>query len=215
MEPNGGLTYWKEKAQKRAEGSFGAGAIPRYAMRILERLHEAPGGFVEGCDVQQVADELGVPRKFVMRALASTIGVVTLDAGREGPIRVQLQMDKICKVKASARLSRTPIGMTLRRQLVAADEGTCSHCEKKTAQLEVDHIIPLSLLGADEPGNWVALCKRCNREKWQNLQAGFLKRYRGRPIVGAIGARFRDGRLWPRINLTVQYETREDWGRAR
>ncbi len=191
--------------------SFGPGSIPEYAVAILDRLHEEPANVIEGRNLQQLADRFNIPLKFIMRALACTMGVVRLDAGRDGPIRVVLQRDKLTKGKASARLSRAPIGQALRRQLVGADQQMCSHCEKRTSQLDIDHIIPLSLLGADEPGNWVALCKASNREKWQHLEAGFLKLYRGRPIVGSIGARFRDGRLWPRINRTVRYDTREDW----
>jgi hypothetical protein len=71
--------------------------------------------------------------------------------------------------------------------------------EKKPFNLAVDHLIPLSLLGPDHPGNWIALCRRCNRQKWQHFAQGFIKSYRRRTVVGNIGVRYEDDCLWPVI----------------
>jgi hypothetical protein len=210
-----GLEYWKQKARTRAEKSFGKGRLADRAAGILDRLAVAPGGVVEGKDLHEIADKFGIALKFVMRARAATMGVVRLEAGTDGPIRVMLKRGKLSNHKASAGISRRRPSPELRAQILAADRQTCSHCEKRAPRLEVDHIIPLSLLGADEPGNWVALCKPCNREKWQHLEDGFLKLYRGQRIVDPIGIRFKDGHLWPRINGQARYETRDNWKRAR
>lgn len=40
----------------------------------------------------------------------------------------------------------------------------CAYCGFKD-ELEVDHILPLSRGGKDEPNNLQMLCKRCNRTK--------------------------------------------------
>jgi 5-methylcytosine-specific restriction enzyme A len=215
MTRTAGLEYWKQKVRTRAEKSFGKGKLADHAAGILDRLAVAPGGVVEGKDLHEIADQFDIALKFVMRALAATMGVVRLEAGTEGPIRVVLQCDKLSNHKASAGIPRRPPSPALRAHLLAADRQTCSHCEKKPLRPTVDHIIPLSLLGADEPGNWVTLCEPCNRKKWQHLEDGFLRLYRGQRIVGPIGTRFKDGHLWPRINGTARYESREDWNRAR
>lgn len=52
MESDRGLEYWKKKAHQRAERSFGPGAIPDCAVRILDQLHEARANVVEGRDLK-------------------------------------------------------------------------------------------------------------------------------------------------------------------
>jgi HNH endonuclease len=211
MGSNERLEVWKRRVRGRAKASHFEGAIADYAVGILDRLHQEPSGIVAGRDLKEVAAQLGIPLKFVMRSLMFTMGIVRLDADRQGSIQVVLQREKLGGRKASSGLSKKRIRATpeLRRLLMDADQHSCSHCARKTG-LTIDHIIPLSLLGADEPGNWVALCKPCNSEKWQNLEPRFLKCYRGRKITERIGIRFRNGRLWPRINGKPRFETRRD-----
>ena len=145
-----------------------------------------------------------------MRALASTSGVVHLKMA--GTINVVLQRKRLRLGKASAGLRRRQITPALRAWLVAADRFRCSHCRRRfSSGLTVDHIIPLSLLGADEPGNWVALCQADNRDKWQHFRRGFLRLYRGQPITEPIGVRFKAGHLWPLVNGRVRDETRTNW----
>ena len=204
-----GLEYWKVKARKRAETSFGPGQLASHAVQILEVLNKDPSGKVEGTPAE-IARRFDIPLKFTMRALASTIGVVRMEAASKGRLRVVLQRKKLSKPKASAGLPRRAPSRALRAGLLAAENNTCSRCRhrKKPSNLALDYIIPLSMLGADEPGNWVALCKACNREKWQHLNQGFLHLYRGEAIKGRIGTSFRDSRLWRVINRKARYETR-------
>jgi hypothetical protein len=45
--------------------------------------------------------------------------------------------------------------------------GVCAFCHS-TTRLEVDHIIPLSRGGTDDPSNLQVLCQRCHRVKHGN-----------------------------------------------
>jgi hypothetical protein len=69
----------------------------------------------------------------------------------------------------------------------------------------IDHLIPLSLLGADEPANWVAMSKKHNATKWDRLLRGDLQFYREEKVRQPFGVRFIGGAFWPVINGTVRY----------
>jgi 5-methylcytosine-specific restriction protein A len=194
-----GIDYWKRKVRRRCEESYGGGVLADYAVGVLETLATAKTGSVKG-DLKHLSRVFVVPRKFLLRALTSNLGVVRIETAPGGQMAVMAQLDRVGKSKASAGLKRTPITKELRRRMYEADGHRCAKCRQKSTKLQIDHIIPLSMLGADEPGNWVCLCNSCNRQKWQNVAQGFLTRYRGEKIYGRIGARFHDGRLWPRIN---------------
>lgn len=43
--------------------------------------------------------------------------------------------------------------------------GECYFCGKKTKNLSVDHLVPLSRGGTDDPTNLVAACHHCNQLK--------------------------------------------------
>lgn len=55
----------------------------------------------------------------------------------------------------------------LRWQILTRDNFTCQYCGQKAPNclLEVDHKIPVSEGGKDEPDNLVAACYACNRGK--------------------------------------------------
>lgn len=48
-----------------------------------------------------------------------------------------------------------------------ASQGKCAKCGQAFEALEVDHIVPLALGGADAPENLEALCPGCHRAKTQ------------------------------------------------
>ena len=56
---------------------------------------------------------------------------------------------------------RGRISAAHRARLFEVDGHRCGHCGKvfAPADLVIDHLIPLAVRGADEPGNWVALCR--------------------------------------------------------
>lgn len=59
------------------------------------------------------------------------------------------------------------ISKRLRYEILRRDNHTCRYCGAKApdVELEVDHVIPRTLGGADEPGNLVTSCTDCNAGK--------------------------------------------------
>lgn len=59
-----------------------------------------------------------------------------------------------------------------RKATLRRSGGVCASCGKKltTKTMTMDHIIPLSRGGTNEPENLVALCEECNKEKGSLLQ---------------------------------------------
>lgn len=63
--------------------------------------------------------------------------------------------------------NRKPISKRLRYEILRRDNHTCRYCGGTApgVTLTVDHIIPVSLGGSDEPENLVAACRDCNAGK--------------------------------------------------
>lgn len=66
-----------------------------------------------------------------------------------------------------ARINRLRLAIFLR------DDFTCLYCDKvfEISDLTVDHVIPKSKGGRDQPGNLMASCLNCNKNKG-NLSLG-------------------------------------------
>ncbi len=52
-----------------------------------------------------------------------------------------------------------------RFEVLRRDNYTCRYCRSKENELTIDHVIPVSLGGSDDPTNLVAACKDCNAGK--------------------------------------------------
>ena len=59
------------------------------------------------------------------------------------------------------------------KQLLSQQQ-QCQHCGKGGKGLEVDHQVPLSQGGRDEPNNLVVLCKQCHRERTNRYRESLL-----------------------------------------
>lgn len=59
------------------------------------------------------------------------------------------------------------VSKRLRFEILRRDNYTCRYCggEPPDIKLTVDHVVPVSLGGSDEPSNLVAACKDCNAGK--------------------------------------------------
>lgn len=59
------------------------------------------------------------------------------------------------------------ISRRLRFEILRRDGHTCRYCGAKAPDvvLEVDHVVPVTLGGSDDPANLVAACEACNRGK--------------------------------------------------
>lgn len=205
------IVWWTQKIHILGARSFGPSAS-HWAIHTLERLSEKSDGFIESRNLETACTALRVPRKFISRSLAlltrsGLITLVSLD-----PVRILLHPDRLARHKNSAQKLRNRIPRGFRDRLISQDKFMCGHCAIELApdQLEIDHIIPLSLLGADEPGNWVALCSKHNRYKSHHFNPTFIRFYRGRR-VRKLGVRFKNGFFWPHINGTTKIVTRERW----
>ena len=60
-----------------------------------------------------------------------------------------------------------PVGKTARFEVFRRDNFTCKYCGQSAPDvpLDIDHVIPVSLGGADTPSNLVTACKDCNQGK--------------------------------------------------
>ncbi len=66
------------------------------------------------------------------------------------------------------KASRTAIPDDVKLLVWQRDHGRCVKCGSNI-ELQFDHIIPLSLGGADTPENLQILCGRCNRAKSNSI----------------------------------------------
>jgi hypothetical protein len=102
----------------------------RYAHRILDGLATSPGGTIEGT-LAGIAGQLGIPKKFLMRALGPTIGVVRVEPDKDKRLRLILQTEKLSKKKASGLGRRMSIPAWMRAEVLDSDGNTCAACAKK------------------------------------------------------------------------------------
>jgi 5-methylcytosine-specific restriction endonuclease McrA len=88
----------------------------------------------------------------------------------------QLKLNKkINEAKAASAADRAPDGKLrefipkdVRLVVWKRDGGVCRHCGA-AINLEFDHIIPVSLGGADSADNLQVLCQTCNRQKGASI----------------------------------------------
>jgi len=70
--------------------------------------------------------------------------------------------------RIAANVSYTPTGLALRYAIFKRDSYRCQICGRSAHDgitLEIDHKIPRSKCGTDDPGNLWVLCFDCNRGK--------------------------------------------------
>lgn len=213
--------FWREKIGKRAKQSFVTTkaqkqtepTIGRYAVKMLDALQEHPQAMFDAANLRELAALSGMPVKYVSRSLAllTRAGLVERDPLK--PTRVTLHRARLARRKNPSQQVRRPISASERKRLYEADGYRCGHCGEifSVDSLALDHLVPLSLLGADEPGNWVTLCRRHNTEKLDRFEGTYIRFYRGEPVREPIGVRFKNGFFWPYINGKIRTETREKW----
>jgi len=69
--------------------------------------------------------------------------------------------------KKEIKKIRSSISPSLRYKILKRDRNTCQFCGARApeAELEVDHIIPVSKGGTDNESNLITKCRECNRGK--------------------------------------------------
>jgi 5-methylcytosine-specific restriction endonuclease McrA len=98
-------------------------------------------------------------------------------AAHQGEIRAansrRYAADPSRKIAAShARRAGAPLRAADVRQLQASGDGICSYCLRPGTS--VDHVVPLSRGGGNEPDNLVLACGSCNSKKGQRTPLEFV-----------------------------------------
>ena len=70
---------------------------------------------------------------------------------------------------AICRVERGKVSNKMRFSIYERDGYRCCKCHRKTNDLEIDHIIPISKGGKSTYDNLQTLCHRCNVEKGSDL----------------------------------------------
>lgn len=202
------LAFWSGKIIKRWSRN-GRPAVGFWASRLLYELDRRSDRQAVAQNMASLAEAVNIPRKFLSRAIAATNGLVSFLPGPT--IQLKLHRKRLLRGKNAVEKIRGHIPRSLRSLLLEQDGHICGRCGEKFRphQLEIDHVIPLALRGADEPGNWVTVCQRDHREKRANLQYDFIRYYR-QHRVDRFGIRFRDGRFWPQVNGRTRMDRRSD-----
>jgi len=85
-------------------------------------------------------------------------------------------------------LETEPVPDTVRYDVLRRAGGKCElcGCSAKERPLHVDHIIPRSKLGSNDPSNLQALCERCNLAKGNRDQTDFRDHDTEKTVTGCV-----------------------------
>ena len=76
----------------------------------------------------------------------------------------------------------------MRRLVKSRDDAVCYHCGKRDSRGHVDHLIPLSKGGSDDPSNLVWSCRKCNSSKSDLTVSEWEAKGEGGPMEREIAA---------------------------
>lgn len=95
------------------------------------------------------------------------------------------------------------VSKRLRYEIIRRDNGTCRYCGQHAPDvpLTVDHVIPTTLGGTDEPSNLVAACRDCNSGKTSSAADA--------PFVANVAE---DALLWRQLTELAAAQLRADRG---
>lgn len=207
------LEWWRSKIIRGAQnhrtgGLRGFGPVgARHTVHLLDQLVNAkPSYRVSAPTLPEFATRVGLRSKFIPRAVAVAM------LARSGLVRAELVPspsivllpDRFARRKNTAQSTpRRRLSQAEREDVFHRDRFKCGHCRRALPprRLEVGHIVPISLLGADRPANWITLCREHNRAAWDAFDPTFLCLYRGRRVLRPTGVRFRGGFFWPVVLL--------------
>lgn len=73
-----------------------------------------------------------------------------------------ISYESLIESRAKRRARKIP--KQIRQKIMIRDGFKCQHC-KTSEQLTIDHIVPFSLGGSNDPNNLQVLCLKCNQKK--------------------------------------------------
>jgi hypothetical protein len=204
------LEWWRSKFVRGAQnhrhgGPRGFGAIAAgHAIHLLDRLTRAsPSYRLVAPTIAEFSQLVDLASKFVPRAVAMLTRSGLVQAELVPSLSITLMPERLRQRKNAAQApSRRRLSPKAREEVLRRDLFKCGHCKHRftSPELEVGHIVPVCLLGADSPANWVALCHKDNAQAWDGFDPAFLRLYRGRRVLRRTGVRFRHGLFWPVVN---------------
>jgi 5-methylcytosine-specific restriction endonuclease McrA len=210
------LDWWQSKIIRGAKnhrtgGLRGFGPIgARHAVHLLVQLvNTSPSYRLSAPTLPEFATLVGLNSKFVPRAVAMLARSGLVRAELVPSPSIVLLPDRFARRKNSAQSTpRRRLSRTDREQVFHSDRFKCGHCRRTfpSRRLDVGHIVPVSLLGADRPANWITLCREHNGAAWDAFDPMFLRLYRGRRVLRPTGVRFRGGFFWPVVNGQVRLD---------
>ena len=208
------IIWWKNKIMRRGGSCFNR-VIAKWAIKILDKLITEAKPCLSKENLDELAGYLEVPRKYLTRAIATLTRCGLITADLQSRPSFLIHFVRLSGRKAPAQKVRRSIPKSFRKRILDEDGYLCAHCQNKfeDKRLQIDHIIPVSLLGADEPGNWVMLCDECNADKLDRFERDHLNLFRKKSVQGNIQLRFKNGFFWPVINGRIQTATREKWNK--
>ena len=210
------LEWWRSKIVRGAQnhrhgGPRGFGTIAaRHAVKLLEKLLRAsPSYSLDARTLSEFATLVGLRSKFVPRAVAMLTRSGLARAQFVPSPSISLLPDRFPRRKNAAQSTpRRNLSLTERDDVYRRDRFRCGHCAQPfpPSKLQVGHIVPVCLLGADSQANWIALCQPHNSSAWDGFDPAFLQLYRGRRVLQPTGVRFRRGLFWPVVNGHVRFD---------
>ena len=80
--------------------------------------------------------------------------------------------------KVFHRKVRYEISGAVQQKVWVADGLKCMYCFRPmgAVQLTVDHFVPLEMGGANDPGNYLSACRKCNKDKGGMTPADWIAR---------------------------------------
>lgn len=124
-----------------------------YMSRLAEAYHVM--GQLEPFNVRRVQSYMGATR--ARRAIGELREVGLFVGPRDEPKHYEERNHGFA-------IQRKPISPEIRNFVFARDGWACVYCGA-TERLSIDHIIPVTACGSDDPENLVCACRSCNASK--------------------------------------------------
>lgn len=96
----------------------------------------------------------------------------TLGQGHERGIQAKAEYSRLISARLGRQPARHAISLQLRNQIMQRDDFSCVYCGANVAsgaELEIDHKVPISRGGTNDPHNLQTLCRACNLGKSNHL----------------------------------------------